>query len=131
MRVTADDPFDLDGLLLDIVQRMRTCLAEAGAETAHLKTIGLWEGFHGVANLVSSESPAELSLSSDCCTRQADIVVNARVATSPESLQQMTEQAVQDACETIGAVCEVRHTESFRPGRPTPTYRADNAFKIL
>ncbi len=131
LRVTADEAFDLDGLLLDIVQRLRAQFAEAGAETAHLKTIGLWEGFHGVANLVSSDSPAELSLSSDCCTRQADIVVNARVATSPESLQQMTEMAVQGACQTIGAVCEVRHTESFRPGRPTPTYRFDDPLKVL
>ncbi len=125
LRVTADESFDLDGLLLDIVQRLRSRLADAGAETAHLKTIGLWEGFHGVANLVSSDSPAELSLASDCYTHQADIVVNARVATSPESLQQMTEQSVQEACQTIGAACEVRHTESFRPGRPTPTYRLD------
>jgi Ni2+-binding GTPase involved in maturation of urease and hydrogenase len=125
LQVTAEESFDLDDLLLDIVQRLRLCMEEAGVETAHLKTIGLWEGFHGVANLVSSDSPAELSLASQCYTRQAEIVVNARVATSPEALRQMTEQSVQAACQMIGATCQVRHTESFRPGRPTPTYRLD------
>jgi G3E family GTPase len=131
LRVTADEPFDLDGLLLDIVRRLQVSLADAAAETAHLKTIGLWEGFHGVANLVSSDTAPELSQASDCCTRHADVVVNARVATSPESLRAMTSQAVQEACQTIGATCEELHTESFRPGRPAPTFRYDQPLTVL
>jgi G3E family GTPase len=131
LRVSADEAFDLDSLLLDIVQRLQTQLADTEAEAAHVKTVGLWEGFHGVANLVSSDSSAELSQPSDCCTRQAEIVVNARVATSPESLQEMTTRAVQDACRMIGAQCEERHTQSFRPGRPTPTYRFDQPLTVL
>jgi Ni2+-binding GTPase involved in maturation of urease and hydrogenase len=131
LRVTADESFPLDDLLLDIVGRLRVRLAEAGAETAHLKTIGLWEGYHGVANLVSSDSPAELSLSSDCRTKQADVVVNARVAAPPQLLQQLTEDAVKDACREVNAACETRQTQSFRPGRPTPTYRFDEPLRVL
>ena len=131
LRVTAGESFPLDDLLLDIVGRLRASLAGAGAETAHLKIIGLWEGYHGVANLVSSDSPAELSMSSDCRTKQADIVINARVAAAPELLQKMTEDAVRAACEKIGAACEFRQSQSFRPGRPTPTYRFDEPLTTL
>ena len=47
VRVTGTEPFPLDELLLEIITSLRDRLAEEGAETAHLKTIGLWEGFFG------------------------------------------------------------------------------------
>lgn len=123
VRVTAAEEFSLDELLLDLVRRLRASLAEAGAETAHLKTIGVWEGYHGVANLISRDTPAELSLASDCRTRTTDVVVNARVATSPALLQQQVEDAVQAACAAIGAKAEFHHVQCLSPGRPTPTHR--------
>jgi len=36
------------------------------SRTAHLKAIGLWEGFFGVANLISRDHVPELSLPSHC-----------------------------------------------------------------
>ncbi|MEQ8789076.1 MAG: GTP-binding protein [Pirellulaceae bacterium] len=123
LRVASDSEFALDELLVDIVDRLRTSLAEQDAEPAHLKTIGLWEGYHGVANLISSDRPAELSLASDCRTRTADVVVNARVATAPETLTEHVERAVHAACARVGATAEFRQTQSFRPGRPVPTHR--------
>jgi Ni2+-binding GTPase involved in maturation of urease and hydrogenase len=123
LRVNSEKEFPLDELLVDIVDRLRTSLAESDAEPAHLKTIGLWEGYHGVANLISSDSVAELSLASDCRTRTADVVVNARVATAPETLTEQVEQAVHAACAALGATAEFRQTQSFRPGRPVPTHR--------
>lgn len=123
IQVTAGEPFALDELLVDIVGRLRESLAAADAETAHLKTIGLWEGFFGVANLVSRDAPAELSLPSHCRTRTAEIVVNARVATSPESLEALAEEAVQGAAAALGATVEPLTSRSLRPGRPVPTHR--------
>lgn len=123
VKVTATKEFSLDDLLLDIVGRLKESLAEAGAETAHLKAIGLWEGYHGVANLVSRDALAEISLPSDCRTRSAELVVNARVATSPEMLQEQVTQAVQASCAGIGATAQVQQVQCFRPGRPMPTHR--------
>jgi len=122
-RVDAPEPFALDDLLVDMVSRLRISLAEIGAETAHLKTIGLWEGHHAVANLVSSDSPVELSTSSGCRTRAADIIVNARVGTAPDLLQNHTERAMHKACAAAGITVEPVHSRSLRPGRPVPTYR--------
>lgn len=123
IRVLADSEFDLDALLLDIVERLKVSLAASSAEAAHLKTIGLWEGFFGVANLISSETPAELSLASNCSAKVADVIVNARVACDPDVLQVLVETAVNEAVGAVGADAEFRQTQSFRPGRPVPTHR--------
>lgn len=128
LRVTSDNSFALDELLLGIVERLRQRLLAERAETAHLKTIGLWEGFHGVANLISSDSAAELSLPSNCRTKTADVVVNARVAIDPQILTQLVKAAVGDACAAVAATAEFRQIQSFRPGRPVPTHRYREAF---
>ncbi|MFP6762787.1 MAG: GTP-binding protein, partial [Planctomycetaceae bacterium] len=118
IHVTAETNFSLDELLLDIVVRLRSKLQEINAETAHLKTIGLWEGFFGVANLVSSDSEAELSLPSTCQVQDVDIIVNARVACDPVQLETYVQECVQAACESKSTTVEFRQTQSFRPGRP-------------
>jgi len=118
LRVTAPAPFSLDDLSLSIVQRLQQSLAADDAEPAHLKTIGMSEGSHGVANLVSSDTPAVLSLASHCRTRQADVIVNARVAIDPQVLERHVQAAVRAACQALSATPEFLQTQSFRPGHP-------------
>jgi len=121
--VSAATPFALDDLLLDIITRLRDSLATIDAETAHLKAIGMADGLYGVANLVSSFSPPELSLPSRGQVSEAQLVVNARVATAPETLTKHVESAVRAACAARGALATFQQTQSFRPGRPVPTHR--------
>ena len=123
VQITAVSEFPLDVLLLDIITRLRDSLGDANAETAHLKVIGLWEGFFGVANLVSSDSAPELSLASNCCVRDVDVIVNARVAIDPVLLEEQVVSAVGSSCSQLDAEHEFRRTQSFRPGRPVPTHR--------
>src|SRR5262245_51459727 len=123
LSVTCGKPFDLDELLLDIISKLQASLAQIDAETAHLKAIGMSDGLYGVANLISSFSPPELSLASRGQVRQADLVVNARVATAPETLTEHVESAVHAACTARGAQATFQQTQSFRPGRPVPTHR--------
>jgi len=124
---TSDGKFSLDELLLQIVSGLKGVLSQAGAETAHLKTIGLWEGFYGVANLVSNDSRPELSLPSNCDVTEADVIVNARVACDPAWLEEQVKQVVAKVCSACGAAAEFRQTQSFRPGRPVPTHRYEEA----
>ena len=119
----ADHEFDLDELLIGIITRLQNSLADANAETAHLKTIGLSAGCHGLANLTSSDSPAVLSMPSNCRTKQADIVVNARVAIDPDDLKQLVQLAVAESSVEQRATANLQQTQSFRPGRPVPTHR--------
>ncbi len=123
LRVTSAAEFDLDKLLLDIVGRLKESLALAEAETAHLKAIGLWEGFFGVANLIARDQLPELSLPSKCQVKDLELILNARVAIDPAVLETQVRDAVENACSAIGATAEFRQTQSFRPGRPVPTHR--------
>lgn len=123
VRMVADKPFALDQLLLDVVSGLQQALEGSGAEVAHLKAIGLWEGFFGVANLVSSDGAASLSLPSRCQVKETDLIVNARVAIDPAVLQVHVEKVVQAVCARYGAKPLDAKTQSFRPGRPTPTHR--------
>ncbi|MEW4531329.1 GTP-binding protein [Maioricimonas sp. JC845] len=127
LTVSAEEAVSLDDLLLGIVQRLQGRLAENEAEAAHLKTIGLWEGFFGVANLISSDTAPELSLPSRCQVRDVDVIVNARVACDPALLQQLVEESVNEVCGSLGATATFRQTQSFRPGRPVPTHRFADA----
>jgi G3E family GTPase len=127
VHISAEDEFSLDELLLGIVSELKDALAGRSAEAAHLKAIGLWEGFFGVANLVSSENQAELSLPSNCSVKSIDVVVNARVACSPELLTEVVEDTVRQQVARINGQAEFRRTQSFRPGRPVPTHRLSEA----
>ncbi len=126
VHVVSDTEFELDDLLLDVVKRLKKALAEESAEAAHLKTIGLWEGFFGVANLVSSENAAELSLASHCRVKAADVIVNARVACDPELLEKLITEQVTAAGAVVHATVEFRRTQSFKPSRPVPTHRVNS-----
>jgi G3E family GTPase len=123
LRVTSPTPFSLDDVSLSIVQRLQELLAAIAAEPAHLKTIGMSAGHHAVANLVSSDTPAVLSAAANFHTREADVIVNARVAVDPQVLAEHVEAAVRTACQSWNATPEFLQTQSFRPGRPKPTYR--------
>jgi Ni2+-binding GTPase involved in maturation of urease and hydrogenase len=123
LEVKSARAFALDDLLLDIISRLQGSLAEIDAETAHLKAIGMADGLYGVANLVSSFLPPELSLPSRGQVREAELVINARVATAPETLTEHVERAVRAACASRQATPTFRQTQSFRPGRPVPTHR--------
>lgn len=121
--VTAPHEFDLDALLLDIIGRLHRRFLEHSAEAAHLKTIGLCDGFYAVANLVSNATGPELSLPSHTKTKSANVVVNARVATDPQELEKLVRAEVAGACSQAGAAHQVDTLQSFRPGRPVPTHR--------
>jgi G3E family GTPase len=123
LTLRSDQPLELDRYLVGVIERLQADLAEQGSETAHLKAIGLWEGFFGVANLISSDTRPELSLPSRCEVREAEVIVNARVACDPAVLQQLVEAAAGEVARELGATVEIRQTQSFRPGRPVPTHR--------
>ena len=128
--VSATEPFALDSLLTTIVELLRGRLDAEDAETAHLKTIGLCDGCYGVANLVSREGAVELSLPSKAQVKQAEVIVNARVAVAPERLRELVEEAVAEASRRLGVRAVVRQTQSFRPGRPVPTHRVVEVGKL-
>lgn len=119
----APQPVDLDQLLLDILKHLHSGFVRNGAEVAHLKAIGMYDGVYAVSNLVSNNSEPVLSLASKWNGMRAELVINARVAIDPESLEQLVREAVVQQASTRNATIEIRTLQCFRPGKPVPTHR--------
>lgn len=121
--VRGDHAFDLDLLLENVVADLRDSLGAAGAETAHLKVIGLSEGVCGAVHLVANDSPPERSLTADRPVREARVILNARVAAEPSLLSSHIANAMRKACEALGLNREDGRLQCFRPGQPsTPLF---------
>ncbi len=110
--------FELDDLVLGIVERLRGLFQAASVEPGHLKVMGMWEGACSVANLIASSLPAELSRQASHRVPKAHLIVNARVAAEPPALEAMVEQALEGALAAQQLAVTDRHTQSFRPGMP-------------
>ena len=119
----SSQPIDLDALLLRLAGELHATFRRLGSEVAHLKVIGLQDLSFGVANVVSNESVAELSLASCGRVTRADVIVNARVAADPALLEATVREQIAAIGRTFGAEIAVVSLQSFRPGRPTPTHR--------
>ena len=117
------EPLPLDALVLEMVERLQRACAEVGAEPAHLKILGQAGGETSIANLVSSTSSAELSVSSCAETPVAELTVNARVAVAPETLELLVERVAAALAEARGVEYSIANMQRFRPGRPVPTHR--------
>jgi G3E family GTPase len=123
-RLTADQPFDLDALLTTILGRLAKVCGDLGGEVAHLKVIGMDDaGAFGVGNVVSNDTEAKLSLPSNLTPKEAELIVNARVAIDPAVLESEVKKVVAAECAKVGVTAEFRTSQSLRPGRPVPTHR--------
>lgn len=123
-RLTSTKPFDLDPLLTAILGSLATVCRNLGGEVAHLKLIGMDDaGAFAVGNVVSNDTAAKLSLPSNISPREADLIVNARVAIDPAVLESEVKKVVAAECAKVGATAEFRTSQSLRPGRPVPTHR--------
>ena len=123
VKVTGADAFKLDELLMSLITGLHQRLQESNAEAAHLKVIGLCDGSYAVANVVSNATGPELSLPAKSSTRVADVVVNARVATDPDSLENLVREQLELLSDKYSLTHELLTMQSFRPGRPVPTHR--------
>ena len=129
-RITSAAPFDLDALLTAILTDLAQSCRTLDGEVAHLKLIGMDDASaFAVGNLVSSDTAPQLSLPSGLKPREADLIVNARVATDPAALEAEVKRVVAAQAAKVGARAEFRTSQSLRPGRPVPTHRYAEAKK--
>ncbi|MCA9135701.1 MAG: cobalamin biosynthesis protein P47K, partial [Planctomycetales bacterium] len=116
----------IDSVAMQIVDTVRERLISIDAEPAHLKVLCSGADSVAVANLVSSDTPTMLSVSSGASGKHLSVIVNARVCLDPESLKKTVTDSIADLASKLGVAAEIESMESFRPGRPVPTYRAGN-----
>lgn len=122
--VTAEQPLPIDDVAVRTIDLIRERLESLDAEPAHLKILCSSGTQVAVANLVSSDTATMLSVSSQSGGNPLTLIINARVCLAPDALQQTIIDAVQTLGTEFQAAPTIESVESFRPGRPVPTYRA-------
>ncbi|WP_168565356.1 GTP-binding protein [Crateriforma spongiae] len=122
------EPIDLDQTLTAVLNDLKDQFAAADAEVAHVKAIVQTESDSAVANLVSNDSDVALSMpTGGLAATSFRMVVNARVAIAPETLESIVQRSLKQVADQTGAQLIVESIQSFRPGRPVPTHRATSS----
>lgn len=122
IRVESPAPFDANRTLLSLARELRSRLAGAGGEIAHLKmTLDSGDGSLSVVSVVRSDGDPDLRESLLDQISGGTLILNLRAEADPELL----EGAVRQALSTLGGGlrCSIEHSEHFRPARPTPVHR--------
>ncbi|MDR1728215.1 MAG: cobalamin synthesis protein P47K [Acidobacteriota bacterium] len=107
-----------------LLEALARRLDEAGYAVGHVKTLLEREGGDGlqVAGNLTGKGDT-LSLRGDAGSGgTAKLTVNARVETSPEKLDALVREALQE-CRAGGFDGEVKAWRCLQPGRPNPTHR--------
>ncbi len=123
VKLSSAAPFELDKVLVSLIEELKQRFIALDVEPAHLKAIGQAEGNSAVVNLVSSDTSVALSLPSYYAPLEAEVVVNARVAMAPDELQTCVRAAIDEVCTRFQIHGQIGSVQSFRPGRPVPTHR--------
>jgi len=115
--------FDGDAFLVNFTEHIRQGLARISAEAAHLKLALSTTKGSSVINLVSTHSPARLSLKRAGRIKEGHLIVNARVHTDPETLRNIVTSGLMDLSQQQSVAAKIKSVQSFRPGRPVPVHR--------
>ncbi len=126
VEIEGEAAFDLDTLITDLIQRIVDRMRTAGREVAHLKVIGQSEGAYAVANAISSEQPVQLSLASSHQTRKTELVINTRIATTPDALEKAVKSELQSLSDEKSWTTRITAMNCLQPGRPVPTHRVNS-----
>ena len=123
VRLDSDTPFEGNRTLVELAEKIRSGIIEAGRDIAHLKmTLDPQDGSGtlSVISLVGIDREPDLRESLLDRVDGGELVVNLRAEANPAQLETVTRQAMA-SLGNVRAVIE--HLEQLRPGRPIPTHR--------
>jgi G3E family GTPase len=125
LQLAAETDFDGNRFVVQLATRLSATLEDAAIEIAHLKMtlIPSEGGDLAVVNLVQSGREPELSHRLDAPLRNGELTLNLRAEGPPEALREVTERMFAIQADETTLRVQLKHLESFRPGRPIPTHR--------
>ena len=123
--------FDSSKVLMHLATAIQAVLQEEGAEVAHLKmTLNPDEdlGDLAVVNLVRNDYIPELSQELSEPIESGELIINLRAEADPALLNTAVNRALLAIVDkTPHLFARMEHCEHFRPGKPQPTHRFENA----
>ncbi len=121
--VKSHDPQDFQAIVSAIMTGIDRALHGGTGEIAHLKVYAITDGDFTKASLVERGGIPRFERAMEMPSREAQILINARVTADPDRLRDLVDFAVQEVIREFSLAVSDRRTESFRPGLPKPTYR--------
>lgn len=121
LSLTAGEPVYWDVLLKDIMNGIARSITKEKLRVGHIKVIVENGKQYTVGNITGGVSTLQLRGTAGT-SDHARLIVNARVETAPEHLDEIVRQVLLEA---IGGRCEdeVLAWRYLQPGRPNPTHR--------
>jgi G3E family GTPase len=105
-----------------LLENLQATFLERAADVGHVKLFLAAGKESVVGNLTATAGRPALRGRIDGPAAEAQLVLNARVAMSPEDLEQIVRRSLDETCgQAVRA--EVVHLQSLQPGRPRPTHR--------
>lgn len=123
--VSMDSPaaLELSGLVMDLAQRTTDNFRSLGIEIAHAKMLLRGDRDTAIANIVSSDRPAQLTRASSERSRSLDLLANLRVQGEPADLEETLERSLAEWAAAHRLAPARTSGVAFKPGRPVPTHR--------
>lgn len=127
-RLTAAQPFSATDWITQALEYMDQELGHHRAAIAHLKIHLVAPDFSVKASLTAAGEPISWDRrAAQALTDRAEFTLNARVALSPETLEHVARQAVEQHVNSTSICCTDIALERFRPAAPRPTFRQSPA----
>lgn len=120
--LASDAPADWKAFSTDFLRTLQRDLQSQAAEIAHVKLLVTASDTRLAANLTRSDSEVTVTGIAEGDSREAAMIVNARVQTSPDALRSAVERAMTTAA-GAGIRATVTDIQCLSPGRPQPTHR--------
>ena len=119
------EPFDGNSFLARLITRVHRRLEGRGIDVAHLKaTLSPSTGADiAAANLVRDDSAVELSHQLAEPLSGGELIINLRAEGDPAALEEAVGEELRSLAGDFRLTVTTKHTQAFRPARPTPTHR--------
>ena len=122
--VTATNDFSSRALAERLVSEMQSHCVLMSAAIAHVKVLLVTkDGCDRIALTNNLDAPRWSGDAEIDFTREASLIVNARVQTHPEELARLLEESIATTTGAFKITASVQHLESFSPPPPQPRFR--------
>ena len=127
--VTATDDFSPRSMAERLITEVQSRCASMSAPIAHVKVLVVTkDGCDRIAITNNPDAPQWSGEAELAFTREASLIVNARVQTRPEELTRLIEESIADTAGEFKLTASVQHMESFSPPPPRPRFRFASCF---
>ncbi len=105
---------------IELVQLMSQTIRQQNLPVGHLKFLLNQQTKISYTTIAENEWPL---LADEPDSNKASLLINARVQTDPELLQEMVQSAISFIQQKYNCTIQTLHQQAFKPGFPRPTYR--------